>query len=174
MVVLERSPEAEILWLVFDFPTKGLHFREVERRTSLSIGTVSKYAKKLAEKGLVELEEIANTTVIKANTDSEDYKKMKRTHNLARIGETGLTEYLKKELRPDALVLFGSYAEGTDVESSDVDIAVLGGRDKTPNLDEFEEKLNRGINLTRAEESEKEFLNTLANGIVLDGYLEVA
>ena len=32
---------------------------------------------------------------------------------------------VQKELRPDAIVLFGSYANGTATEDSDIDIAVI-------------------------------------------------
>jgi len=55
-------------------------------------------------------------------------------------------------------------------------LAVIGGRDIEVNLSDFEEKLGREIQLTRVEnlkEESAEFRNTLANGLILQGYLEV-
>jgi len=72
-------------------------------------------------------------------------------------------------------VLFGSYSRGEDDEGSDIDLAVINGKEAAIDLSEYERELDREINVqeTRLEEAGENFKTTLANGIVLTGYLEV-
>jgi len=71
--------------------------------------------------------------------------------------------------------MFGSYEKGEDTEQSDVDIAVLSNRELKLKLQKFEKKLLRSISIKilPRDKTQKEFWNTLANGSVLYGYLEL-
>ncbi|HKZ42808.1 MAG TPA: nucleotidyltransferase domain-containing protein, partial [Candidatus Hodarchaeales archaeon] len=68
---------------------------------------------------------------------------------------------------------FGSYTQGNDTEKSDIDLAIVTSLEKTPDLSKFEKVLMRKINILELDisKAKKEFLNNLANGIVLHGYL---
>jgi predicted nucleotidyltransferase len=84
--------------------------------------------------------------------------------------------YLRDEYEePEAMVLFGSYSRGEDTSSSDVDIAVITGKRIKLDLKKFERKIKRNINIFELDikTAEMEFLNDLANGIVISGYLTV-
>ncbi len=100
---------------------------------------------------------------------------MKRIYNLYALYESGLIEYLKKwyEL-PKAIILFGSYADGTDAEKSDIDIAVISAKKIQPDMKKFEKKFARKINIhpINLETTTKEFKNSLANGIMVEGFVE--
>ena len=76
---------------------------------------------------------------------------------------------------PNAIVLFGSYSNGTDAEKSDIDIAVISGKKEAPDVRKFEIKLSRKINLYTIDirNTPKEFINSLANGVVLEGFAEM-
>ena len=99
---------------------------------------------------------------------------IKRINNIESLYKYGLVSYLKTFFEePEAIVLFGSYATGTDISESDIDIAVVSKSKKEPSLSKFENKLKRKINLITLQKIKIQFKNTLANGIVLDGYLRV-
>jgi predicted nucleotidyltransferase len=71
--------------------------------------------------------------------------------------------------------LYGSASRGEDIESSDIDLYVQTG-DAEVDLTEYEDSLNRNIELHVEDELEKypkELRNNIANGIVVYGYLEV-
>jgi len=157
-------------------PSSKVHLRERSRELGMSTSYITENAEELIERGILQEERMGKMRVFSAATSSPAYRKSKKAFNLARIIESGLVERIEEELYPQAIVLFGSYLEGRDVEDSDIDIAVIGGREESINLSEFQEIFDREIHLNKLkslENAEKEFKNTLVNGYVLSGYLEV-
>lgn len=166
----------EILRFLFQNPAGEFSYRELERKTGFSIGTVSTYIGMLAAEGLVKTRKSSNSILVKANLDNLLFVHLKRAYNLEVLYSSGLTEHLVNSLRPDAIVIFGSYSRGEDDEKSDIDIAIIHGREIMTDARQFEKILKRKINLVRIKslkESKKEFVNSLANGIVLAGAIEV-
>jgi predicted nucleotidyltransferase len=113
----------------------------------------------------------------RGNYDNPRFVAMKRSINLYSLYSSGLINDLTEFYNtPECIVLFGSYAKGEDTGKSDIDIAIVTDTEKMPDLQNYEKKLNREIsihligNLKKADAS---FINSLANGIVLYGYLEV-
>jgi predicted nucleotidyltransferase len=165
--------EREILEHFTEKPEK-IHIRGLSEELEMPYPSVRKALKDLEEKGFLESDKKSKMTFY--SPKGEKFRKAKKLINLEKLEDSGLIEFLEKELRPEAAVLFGSYLEGRDKPESDIDIAVISGRDTEPDLSDFEEKLGREIQLTRVEnlkEESTEFRNTLANGLVLQGYLEV-
>ncbi|MBU4308308.1 MAG: nucleotidyltransferase domain-containing protein [Nanoarchaeota archaeon] len=90
--------------------------------------------------------------------------------------ESRLIDYLKKFYEePKSIILFGSYSKGLDTEKSDIDICVITDKNDLPDLTIFEKKLNRKINIINSNinNMKKEFKNSLINGNVLEGYIEL-
>lgn len=167
------SNERRVLEYFAERPEE-IHIRGLSEKLEMPYPSVRKALKHLEEKGFVESDKTSNMTFY--SPADEKFRKAKKLVNLEKIGDSGLIEFLEKELRPEAVVLFGSYLEGQDRQKSDIDLAVIEGREKHLNLADFEEKLGREIQLTQVEnlkEQNKEFRNTLANGLVLQGYMEV-
>ena len=110
---------------------------------------------------------------IKAKLDNPKFKNLKRAYNIKKLYDSGLLEYFKEHLPLKTIVLFGSYSRGDDTEKSDIDIAV-DGDEKKLNLELYEKKLNRPINVEfiNIKKITKELKNSLINGIVLSGYLD--
>ena len=80
-----------------------------------------------------------------------------------------------EKFNPNSIVLFGSYQKGEDTIKSDIDL-FIESKEQNINLQEFETKLNRKIQLHFNESFEKypkELKNNICNGIVLKGYLEI-
>ncbi len=159
----------------FKYPERKLHRRELERLTKLSMPGVRKIVNKLVKKGLLESKKEKMVKNFFAKRD-EKFLQIKRAYNIHSIFSSGLLNFLKKRYEePEAIILFGSYSKGEDISRSDIDIAVITPKSEELDLSEFEKKLERQIKVyeTRIRKAEKEFLNTLCNGIVLHGYLKV-
>jgi len=90
------------------------------------------------------------------------------------ILDSGVTRFIEEKLIPKSIVIFGSYQRGEDTEDSDIDIFVEC-KEEELNLDKFERKLNRNIQLHFKENFNlypKELKNNIMNGIVVGGFLE--
>lgn len=166
----------ELERLFYKNPNSGFHLRGLAEIIDASPGFVSKHIRSLLERDIVDEKREGNMRVFTAKTSSGEYRRNKRAFNIREVLTSDLVPYLENKLYPDAIVLFGSYLKGTDTEDSDIDIAVIGGRDKIPPLSEYEGEFDRKIKLTLTalDEAEPEFIETLGNGLVLSGYLEVS
>jgi len=128
----------------------------------------------LSKEGLVIKEKGKVVTSIKANVENINFTRLKRIYNIERLYSSGLPDFLSKELNiPKAIICFGSYSRGEDTEKSDIDIAIIGVKEKKVSLDKFEKILKRSISLhfIDLKKTSEEFKSNLYNGIVLDGAL---
>lgn len=167
--MIEKTNTQLILEWFFDNPTTSIHLRELSRKLKLSMPTIIKGINKLQKNNLIIIEKTIVVTNIKANLNNKKLIQLKKVNNLEKIYTSGLIEELNKKI-PKAIILFGSYAFGEDVEESDIDIAIISK--KTVNLSEkFEKLLKRKISLHQIELNKvsKEFKTSLYNGIVLEG-----
>lgn len=173
--MITKNNTLKVMEIFFKHPEMKFHLRELERMTKLSMPGVRKIATKLEKEGLLQSKKEKMVKNFQASRN-EKFIQLKRAYNLHSIFNSGLLNFLKdKYEEPEAIVLFGSYSKGEDITQSDIDIAVITRKHKELNLAKFENKLARKIKIyeIRTETAEKEFLNTLANGIVLHGYLKV-
>lgn len=172
-----QDNKLRILTLFFEGPNERLHLREIARRTGLSATGAMKILGALEKEGMVEKKRAAVTVVYRGNYDNEKFMALKKSLNLYSLYSCGLVSMLVDFYRiPECIILFGSYAKGEDTKESDVDIAVVTGIKEYLQLEIYEDKLKRKISLHLVENiknEKKDFINSLANGIVLYGYLEV-
>lgn len=164
----------KVLDFIFRYPEKEFHIREIARCCGLSPNTVSTIVDEYCKRGVFLKQRKANLIEVKSNIDEEEYKIEKNLSNLRLIHESKLINYLNTFYNnPKAIILFGSYLRGEDISSSDIDIAVITSNKKRPNIEKFEKKLYRKINIhpILVKEVSKEFWNNLINGYVLRGYL---
>ena len=161
--------------LFFDYPEREFHIRELARLTKLSPPGILKIIKKLSKEGLVLIDKGKLTKNVRASRTNIFLAK-KRAYNMDSIFSVGLVDLLREKYEePEAIVLFGSYSKGEDISKSDIDIAIITKKSINIYLEKFEKALNRKINIYEIiiKDSDKEFLNNLANGIVLYGYLKI-
>jgi len=106
------------------------------------------------------------------NKRNHKIMQLKRVDNLKQIYELGLVDFLDKEFAGATIILFGSYSRGDDLINSDIDIAVIGRKEKGIDLKKYEEQLERKININyyaSFDKIHKNLKENLANGIVLSG-----
>jgi predicted nucleotidyltransferase len=117
-----------------------------------------------------------NLNFVSFNRDSEKAIFFKKTENLRMLYEIGFVQFIYNTLPGSTAVLFGSYSKGEDTAQSDIDIAVIGYKDKNLDLKEFEEKLGHVININYYEnwkDINKHLKNNILNGITLAGAVEL-
>jgi len=175
--MLTEDNKLRVLRLFFEGPNERLHLREIARRAGLSATGAMKILSALEKEGLVKKERTALTVVYRGNYDNENFIALKRSLNLYSLYSSSLVSALVDFYKtPECIVLFGSYAKGEDVKESDIDIAIITGIKKYPPFEIYESSLKRKISLHLIKNTKnegKDFINSLANGIVLYGYMEV-
>lgn len=164
----------KILQEFFDKPNKKFHLRELSRLTKISLPSVKTHVKELLKLNLLQ---VKNDDIYKGYKSSlnSTYRILKRNDFLIRLHESGLIKELEKICTPNCIVLYGSAVEGTDDERGDIDIFIQSNK-KNIELKKYETLLNRRINLLFEQKLYKineTFINSLANGIVLSGFLKV-
>lgn len=159
----------------FRKPGTKHQLREVSRETGVSLPSVKEYVEELEEEGFLEKVEEGTYPGYKGSMNNK-FKLYKKLETVRQLHETGLVEELEAKFHPNVIVLFGSASRGEDAEESDIDLLVVAA-EKEIDLEKYEEEFNRTINLQFITEDEldanTEFSNSVANGIVLEGFLKV-
>lgn len=181
-ILFFRESTFKAVELIFNYPNKKFHIREIAKKAGLSTTAVTgKYfLKDLQKFGIIKVEKTELSTEISAKLESDSYQFYKKIFNLYRLERYSFIENLKETFQPEAIVLFGSFAKGEDIEESDIDILIITNYKEKESIDNlleaYEKALNRKINLhilQSLKNSSKEFKNAVANGIVLHGYIKV-
>ena len=128
--VLFPSYRRRVLGLLFMRPDESFHGREIARRTGLPSGTVTRELKRLSEVGLLQRESRGNQMLYRANRASPVFNEI--TGILRKT--SGLADELSRALKPledkiTVAFVFGSMADGTQGEGSDIDVIVIGDAD---------------------------------------------
>lgn len=172
--------KGEILAYFFEEPEKEFYVRELAKLLKKSPTTISKYLEIMKKEQLLISSKKFNHLLFKAEVNRK-FKDLKLNYNLSLIRDSGLLDYIKETFNyPEAIVLFGSFAKAENIKKSDIDILIVSPAKKKLNLGNFEKKLGHEIQIFVYSGKElssmknKELLNSFINGIVLEGYMEVA
>jgi len=170
-----NSKKFELLEPFFKDPSLETSIRQLSRETDISPAWISKNIKQFEKKEILNVED---SLASKKISTGEKFRAVKEIYNYWKIQSSGLVELLEEELKPDAIILFGSFERGEDRKNSDIDIAVINGREKNLDLSNFEKNLlGRNIEIQSIDDlknSDINFRNSLANGKTLYGFMEVA
>lgn len=166
------------LWRVFSVfleePLKIHYIKEIARKINLAHTSVKNHLLELEKEELISKKEGEIYAGFIAERDNENFILYKKLSILYELRNSGLVDYLWQTLSPDALILYGSYAKGDSIETSDVDLFVIG-KEKKINLKKYEKILGKTIHLMfdpNVKHIPKELKNNLINGIVLKGYFK--
>lgn len=160
--------------LFLDNPTDSFRLRELSRLSGISPLSVMNYLKEFEKEELIKKYEKRKIPFYQALRDNEKFILYKKLSIIYELNESGLVNFLWEKLSPEAIILYGSHAKGESIETSDIDIFIIG-KERMINLDEFEKKLGKTIHLIFNENVSKipkELKNNLINGIVLKGYFK--
>ena len=150
--------------------------REIAKKLRVSPTAISNSLNLLVEEKLIKIEKMKTINFVSFNRDEEKSISLKRVENIKNIYNSKILDYLERELPGGTVILFGSYSRGEDMNSSDIDIAIIGRKDKILNLDKFENILNRKININFYDSWKKigiHLKNNILNGIVFIGGVEL-
>ncbi len=165
----------KVLIPVFQQPTKGLTIREISRLCKISHPSVIRIIKTLKKRKILTVEEIGKQHAVKGNFESDEFVELKKIYNI--ISLKPLVSYVTEKYYPDVIIVFGSYANGTDFEKSDIDIYV-GYKHidmEGPILRRFEKSLGRKIEIFsgKLEDYPKNLIENIINGVKLYGWLKL-
>src|SRR3989344_237088 len=161
--------ELEIFSLLSLKAGEKLSQRDIAKELKVSPTAVANSVKKLIGKNLIKLERTKTINFISFNRDNPKAIELKRVENLKQIYLSEIHDFLEEKLAGATIILFGSYSKGEDTNTSDIDIAVIGRKDKVMDLKVFEKRLNRKININFYDSWKnihKYLKNNILNGIV--------
>lgn len=151
---------------------RRINVREYARIISISPPSASKLLNQYKNEGLLKEEHHKKYIYYFANKESKIFVNLSKIYWLIQIENSGLIEYLKKELVTPIIILFGSFSKAEVTQNSDIDLTIFTNSTKNLYLDNFERKLQRRIQLFlfkgREEVKNKELLNNILNGLLLD------
>jgi predicted nucleotidyltransferase len=155
-----------------------LNLSDISKNLRVSVTAISKSIPDLEKINLIKIEKDKkmNLTLVSLERSNKKAIQLKRIENLKMIYESGLNDYLEEEYLGATIVLFGSYSNGDDTTNSDIDIAVIGRKQKEINLKKFEEIFQRKIILNfypLFKEIHKHLKENICNGIILTGGFEL-
>ena len=158
-------------------PTAKLRVRQMERELKLPLPSVIRYTKELVKDGMLNKVLVSGVSFYTADRASKRFLVKKRLFNIGSLYESKLIDSLILKYSNPTIALFGSYSKGEDTEESDIDLYIETPSKATIELDEFEKKLQRKIQLfiyrNIRQVKNKELANNILNGIVLNGFVEV-
>ena len=176
-----QTNQEKVLDIFLDDPLEKFHLREIARMTGLNPNTVLNISGKLVEEELLLKEKKRHVVEFSANVN-ERFRELKIVRNLGRIYDSGLVNYLNKHFKnPRAIVLFGSFRKGEDINGSEIDIAIENNGfekyeiEKLKGLEGFEKEFKKEIeiHLFKKGKVDINLFNSILNGIILSGFLEV-
>ncbi|HII14891.1 MAG TPA: MarR family transcriptional regulator [Nanoarchaeota archaeon] len=172
--------QQEILRLLFIKAGTSLNQRGIARMLEVSQPAVMKAIPQLEKEQFIKVEQDKESKrwSIELNRDNRRALQLKRADNLKQVYESGLADFLENEFAGAAIILFGSYARGEDTDISDMDIAIIGRKERHIDkpLSVFDKMLERTIHLSFYDSFEKIHKNlkdNVCNGIVLAGSVEL-
>jgi len=172
------SLQQEILRLLFVKAGTALNQRQIANFLEVSQPAVMKALPDIEKNNLIKTKQDRETKrwAIELNRENHTAMQLKQADNIKLIYETGLADFLEKEFAGGTVILFGSYSKGEDVINSDIDIAVIGRKEKEIKLEGYEKTLERKISInfyTSFNKIHKHLQENLCNGIVLAGGIEL-
>ncbi len=177
--------QSEIFRLLCIKAGQDLNLRGIAKILNKSPTAISNSLKDLKKEGLIQVEKSKNINLlsIEFNRDNEKAIQLKRVENLKLIYESGLVKFLEEKFPGTTIILFGSYAKGEDIwannmerKRSDIDIAIIGIKEKPLNLIKFDKKLERTIFVNfypSFKQIHKHLKDSILNGITLVGGVEL-
>ncbi len=155
-----------------------LNLSNISANLNVSVTAVSKSIPYLQKLKLISVEKDKkmNLTLVSLERSNKKTIQLKRVENLKSIYETGLSDYLEEEYLGADIILFGSYSKGDDTITSDIDIAVIGRKQKKIDLKKFEEILARKIIINyyhKLKDVHIHLRENILSGIILAGGVEL-
>ncbi len=170
--------QQDIFRLLFVKAGVSLNQRQIANFLGFTQPAVMKALPELEKENLIKTHKDNETKrwSIQLNRDYHKVMQLKRADNLRQIYETGLADFLEKEFAGATIILFGSYSRGEDIINTNIDIVVIGRKNKSIDATNYEKLLERKININfydSLKSIHKNLKENLCNGILLAGGIEL-
>ncbi|MEW6295382.1 MAG: nucleotidyltransferase domain-containing protein [Candidatus Diapherotrites archaeon] len=142
---------AKVLNLFLDDPQREFYLREIARIAKISSSTSKRALDELKKTELIKEERKANLRIFSAEQESQTFKELKKIKNLEWIKKKKLVENIVDE-STISVVLFGSFALGTNTKESDLDVLVITSKRKPVKIKELD-----GVEVQLIQKTLKEF-----------------
>lgn len=178
----ENEAFQKIIHWFFSYPTREVGLNDLSHQLSIAKTTANRVVTELVEIGFLNKEVIGKIWRISCNQQHHLNLTRKIAYNLTMIYESGIIEEVHKIIpSPRAIILFGSYRKGDDIDTSDIDIGIEVFSDEKPQImnlgviKEFGYRKNVLVNLHVFSRNniDLNLFSNIANGIILEGFLEV-
>jgi len=130
---------------------KSFYIRELSKDLGLTFSVVYKEIENLRKLGLVAEERMGRLRLFRINKESVIYDDLRRLF----LKTTALGQLLKSSLpnieKAKYVLIYGSFARGEELESSDIDLLIVGDINEEELIEgirTIEKELNREINYT--------------------------
>ena len=138
MVQNKNNLELEIILVLLKNKS---HLREIARTLNESHSTILRKINELLKENVLDYKKEGKNKIffIKNNLKSKNYIYSAEIHKLNSLLKKHpelsiILEDIKKDFSKGMIILFGSYSRGEDVKNSDIDIAVIGRKEKEINF----------------------------------------
>ena len=177
---LERTLDKCLVWF-YAFPMAKIGLTDLAKSINSSKTATKQVVESLVQIHFLNKEVIGRAWLLSTNQKHAYFITKKISYNLSNIYESGIIEEVYKNIpSPRAIILFGSYRWGTDIDGSDIDIAVevINNEDlKIINLGIVKELGYRknvlvNVHVFSRNKIDSNLFANIANGIVLEGFLE--
>lgn len=178
---LERTFDKCLVYF-YAYPTRKIGLNNLSKVISSSKSATKHIVESLISFEFLKRDIIGKAWLLYANQLHPYFVTKKIAFNLSTVYESGIIEAVHKIIPSSrAIMLFGSYRWGTDIDDSDIDIAVevIGNHElqiiKLGVIEKLGYRKNVPVNLhvfSRNHIDSNLFAN-IANGIILEGFLEV-
>lgn len=175
-IMIQKCSLWKVLGVFFDEPLKIHYVKEIARKISLAPTSVKMHLDRLLKQNLIFKKRGERFFGFVANRESGDFLFYKKIGNVIKLKEAGLLGYVISSLYPEAIVAYGSYTRGEDIEKSDIDLFILTKVKKPLVLKKFEAFLGRTIHVITESNIQKltpALRGEIINGEVLYGYLKI-
>ncbi|MFC1808041.1 nucleotidyltransferase domain-containing protein [Candidatus Omnitrophota bacterium] len=167
---LTKSEQAVLRSLAI-YSGEDLYESQIAKNSKVSAGSTNQSLKKLLKRNMVLLEKKGNMNFYSLNLDNPLVRQFKVSHTIASLA--GLIHRLKSMAK--IIILFGSCAEGTDTQDSDIDIAVVSQAEQETRKIVKKENITREIqalifaasDFMRLAENDKPLYERIQKGVVL-------
>ncbi|MDD3175466.1 MAG: nucleotidyltransferase domain-containing protein [Candidatus Nanoarchaeia archaeon] len=175
--MIKKSIKEKLKEHYLNNPNDKKRVRELERTLKIPLPSVIRYCQELIQEEILTIERIGTVKLFIANKASKEYIFEKKIHNLRKINESKMVEYMKQQLSNPGIILFGSFSKGEDDENSDIDLYIETLSKKKLNLEKFEKIFNKKIQIFQYENlhevPNKNLANNILNGIIINKNVEV-
>ena len=170
--------QQEILRYLFVKAGRSFNARGLARPLDRTQAGIIKAIPQLEDEGLVKIKKDKDSGrwSIELNRDNHKAIALKRVENLKMIYESGIVDFLEENFPGATIIVFGSYSKGEDTVDSDIDIAIIGSKEKSIELTKFDKRLERAIFLHFYDslgKTDKNLRSNILRGITLIGVGEI-